>query len=192
MLYKSWIKRKRIWSNLKLFIMTASTDSKTSITEGLATIQISDENSTDVFYNPVQQFNRDLSIAVINQFIQDNEKEEKYKFDKGVTVLEALSATGLRSIRYAKEIPSCQKIIANDFSQRAVASIQKNIEANSVTEIVQASHSDAKDLMGRHKSPEARFAIVDLDPYGSPTQFLDGAVQSVSDGGLLGNFFLNS
>ena len=28
-----------------------------------------------------------------------------------------------------------------------------------------------------------RFDIVDLDPYGAPTQFLDGAVQSVADGG---------
>ena len=30
-----------------------------------------------------------------------------------------------------------------------------------------------------------RFSIIDLDPYGSPSQFLDGAVQSVDDGGLL-------
>ena len=51
--------------------------------------------------------------------------------------------------------------------------------------VVQASHSDAKDLMTKHKSPEARFSVVDLDPYGSPTQFLDGAVQSIADGGLL-------
>ena len=30
-----------------------------------------------------------------------------------------------------------------------------------------------------------RFAVIDLDPYGSPTPFLDAAVQSVADGGLL-------
>ena len=99
--------------------------------------------------------------------------------------MEALSATGLRSIRYAKEIQGCDKIIANDFSKRAVESIQRNIEANDVTSIVEASHADAKDLMGQHKSLDKRFAIVDLDPYGSPTQFLDGALQSVADGGLL-------
>merc|ERR1711962_1563850 len=29
------------------------------------------ENRTDVFYNPVQQFNRDISVAAINQFVQD-------------------------------------------------------------------------------------------------------------------------
>ena len=126
-----------------------------------------------------------LGIAVISQFIKDNEEEAKYDFGNGVTILEALSATGLRSIRYAKEIQGCSKIIANDFSKRAVESIQKNIESNDVTNIVEASHADAKALMGQHTSLDKRFAIVDLDPYGSPTQFLDGAVQSVADGGLL-------
>ena len=39
--------------------------------------------------------------------------------------------------------------------------------------------------MSRHKHPDKRFDIVDLDPYGAPVQFLDGAVQSVANGGLL-------
>ncbi len=29
------------------------------------------------------------------------------------------------------------------------------------------------------------YEVVDLDPYGSPTQFLDSAVQAVAEGGLL-------
>lgn len=29
------------------------------------------------------------------------------------------------------------------------------------------------------------YEVVDLDPYGSPSQFLDSAVQAVADGGLL-------
>ena len=29
------------------------------------------------------------------------------------------------------------------------------------------------------------FDVIDLDPYGSPHLFLDGAVQAVADGGLL-------
>jgi tRNA (guanine26-N2/guanine27-N2)-dimethyltransferase len=39
--------------------------------------------------------------------------------------------------------------------------------------------------MYNHRSLEDRFDVVDLDPYGSPAVFLDGAVQSVKDGGLL-------
>ena len=34
------------------------------------------------------------------------------------------------------------------------------------------------------QSPGA-YDVVDLDPYGSPSHFLDSAVQSVAEGGLL-------
>jgi tRNA (guanine26-N2/guanine27-N2)-dimethyltransferase len=53
---------------------------------------------------------------------------------------------------------------------------------------VEASHADASVLMASHRGGrgrENRYDVVDLDPYGSPTPFLDSAVQSVSEGGLL-------
>lgn len=34
-------------------------------------------------------------------------------------------------------------------------------------------------------APSQRFTIVDLDPYGGPNKFLDGAVQCIEDGGIL-------
>eukprot|EP00878_Enallax_costatus_P042476 GHUV01049846.1.p2 GENE.GHUV01049846.1~~GHUV01049846.1.p2 ORF type:complete len:105 (+),score=24.09 GHUV01049846.1:1275-1589(+) len=47
---------------------------------------------------------------------------------------------------------------------------------------VQPTCSDARLLM--LQSPGVYDAI-DLDPYGTPVQFLDSAVQAVSEGGLL-------
>jgi hypothetical protein len=38
-------------------------------------------------------------------------------------------------------------------------------------------------VMYGHRRAENRFHVIDLDPYGSPTPFLDAAVQSVADGG---------
>lgn len=39
-------------------------------------------------------------------------------------------------------------------------------------------------LMYSHRNPTTkRFDVIDLDPYGSPSQFLDSAVQAVADGG---------
>lgn len=99
--------------------------------------------------------------------------------------MEALSATGLRSIRYAKEVPGILKIIANDFSQQAVNAITTNIKHNNVEDLVVPSYCDAMTLMYMSTSIEKRFTVIDLDPYGSPTKFLDGAVQSLCDGGLL-------
>lgn len=124
-------------------------------------------------------------------------------------VLEALSATGLRSIRYAKEVRGIKEIIANDLSSSAVKSIEKNIRLNNVEDLITASEANATTLMYNSTSLQSRFDVIDLgnwhfslsvfntflpdslkiskitDPYGSPAIFLDGAVQSISEGGLL-------
>ena len=46
-------------------------------------------------------------------------------------------------------------------------------------------NGEASLLMYQHRQPKDRFNVINLDPYGSPTPFLDSAVQAVSDGGLL-------
>lgn len=53
---------------------------------------------------------------------------------RGIRVLEALAATGLRSIRYAKEVPGLTCIIANDLDPRAVEYIAKNVVDNGIPE----------------------------------------------------------
>ena len=93
------------------------------IKEGKANIHLS---QGAVFYNPAQVFNRDLSVAclhLVSKYHYENECQKIMKndpnancvpFDKlpvavrqenGLKIAEALSATGLRSIRYALEIP---------------------------------------------------------------------------------------
>lgn len=76
--------------------------------------------------------------------------------------MEALSATGLRSIRYAKEVPGIKEIIANDLSSAAVKSIKENIKLNEVEHLVTASEANATTLMYNSTSPEKRFDAIDL------------------------------
>lgn len=38
-------------------------------------------------------------------------------------------------------------------------------------------------LMYEHRDPFKRFDVIDIDPYGSPTTFLDSAVQACHEGG---------
>lgn len=63
-----------------------------------------------VFYNPVQEFNRDISILTIREHAKVKAEElqarGKDAAARGFSVLEALAATGLRSVRYMKEIES--------------------------------------------------------------------------------------
>ena len=54
-------------------------------------------------------------------------------------------APGLRAVRYFKELPGQNQIIANDFSADAVESIRRNVEYNGLstsTEVI-PSHADA-------------------------------------------------
>lgn len=72
---------------------------------------------------------------------EDYKAGKKYK--NGLRILEALSATGLRSIRYAKEIAGVKEIIANDLSKQAVEAIRENIKHNNVEHLIEPSHADA-------------------------------------------------
>ncbi|XP_035311399.1 tRNA (guanine(26)-N(2))-dimethyltransferase isoform X1 [Cricetulus griseus] len=200
-----------------------------TVTEGAAKIVF--PNANEVFYNPVQEFNRDLTCAVITEFArihlgtkgiqikvprekdlqkvsenlseQEEEKAEQKETEnlapreqtrtaavgeiceEGLRVLEGLAASGLRSIRFALEVPGLQCVVANDASARAVELIDRNVQLNGVAHLVQPNQADARMLMYQHQKASERFDVIDLDPYGSPAPFLDAAVQAVNDGGLL-------
>lgn len=99
-------------------------------------------------------------------------------------VLEALSASGLRALRYAREIEGIGQVVALDNDKASVEACRRNIKFNgSVACAKVESHlADARVYMLTHPK---EFDVVDLDPYGSPSAFLDSAVQSVADGGML-------
>ena len=110
-------------------------------TESRTTILLPKDQSA--FLNPPQQFNRDLSVAVIRAWNERRIEDAKSRWEakqarkgkkgkkeettvdgqggsgepsgentnsrfqvRNIRIIEALSATGLRSIRYAKEIPN--------------------------------------------------------------------------------------
>lgn len=104
-------------------------------------------------------------------------------------ILDALSATGLRALRYAKEIPMATTITANDLSSSATASIKLNAEHNKLSDKISPTTSDAIEHMHRAAARAAggpmNYHVIDLDPYGTAAPFLDAAVRAIVDGGLL-------
>lgn len=113
------------------------------------------------------------------------------------TILDALSATGLRALRYAQEIPFTTSITANDLLPEATKTIKMNIKHNRLEDKIKAVTSnamthmyslvgqDCKDDKGRPQA-SLKYDVIDLDPYGTAAPFLDAAVQAVrDDGGLL-------
>ncbi|KAI3384991.1 hypothetical protein SNEBB_005167 [Seison nebaliae] len=104
-------------------------------------------NTKNVFYNVVQEFNRDMSVLVLRRYLKElleksKEKEKRKNDDKfngiNVRILEAFSATGLRSLRYAKECLNENEkeidltFLTNDISMNAVRSIRHNCELNNI------------------------------------------------------------
>uniref|UniRef100_A0A8C2JGM9 tRNA (guanine(26)-N(2))-dimethyltransferase n=1 Tax=Cyprinus carpio TaxID=7962 RepID=A0A8C2JGM9_CYPCA len=190
---------------------------ETVVREGKAAILFPSAN--EVFYNPVQEFNRDLTCAVITEFAREQlaqrgvrilvpgerdrvvvrlseekngTEDQEYitasvgeRCEQGLRVLEGLAASGLRSVRFALEVPGLKSITANDYSAKAAALIARNAQHNNVSHILQASQRDASMVMYEARGKKERYDVIDLDPYGSPSPFLDAAVQAVSEGGLL-------
>lgn len=255
----------------------------TTIKEGLAHILVPHgvPTSTDpkmskeetqrqqVFYNPIQQFNRDLSVLAIKTFGQDliyqktqkhaqlqektkrrkQRKQEKTvpveaaqptndnigadegaskkrKLDEseveqevapakkqkiiengdtnevateevpssanGATsawkptfsILDALSATGLRALRYAQEIPFATEITSNDMSQNAVDSIILNVKHNKLEDKIKPKTGNAIAYMYSYCDRKG-YDVIDLDPYGTAAPFLDSAIQAINHDGLL-------
>ena len=103
-------------------------------------------------------------------------------------ILEALAASGLRAIRYARELPGVGEVVACDLEKRAVEHMRRNVQHNAegpggeAMARVTPVQSDARLVMLQNPK---EFDVVDLDPYGTPSMFLDTAVQTVADGGLM-------
>lgn len=117
--------------------------------------------------------------------------EQAKEFKPSFRVLDALSATGLRALRYAQELPFITSITANDLSPKAVEMIALNIKHNKLEDKIVTSTGNANahmySLVGQEGrgGPGSKYEVIDIDPYGTAVPFLDAAIQALSNGGLL-------
>jgi tRNA (guanine26-N2/guanine27-N2)-dimethyltransferase len=100
------------------------------------------------------------------------------------SILDALSATGLRALRFAQEIPFVTQVTANDMSQTAVDSIKLNVQHNKLETKVTAKTGNAIAYMYSYCDKKG-YDVIDLDPYGTAAPFLDSAIQAINSDGML-------
>jgi tRNA(guanine-26,N2-N2) methyltransferase len=128
--------------------------------------------SASVFYNPEMELNRDINVAVTSVYVKKLMARKNFeKFQ--ITYADAFSASGIRGIRVAKEVGI--SAVLNDWKEEAVSLIQKNVSHNRLEETVSATCKNANSLLHNQK-----FAIVDIDPFGTPSPFLDAAASSAT------------
>jgi len=121
------------------------------------------------FYNPVMELDRDISVAAISVF--KNMFEEK--FGKQPNCCDLLCATGIRGLRYAKEI-CIDEVILNDVNEEAIKLTKRNIKLNKLSNVF-LHNKDANHLLA-----ENRFDVIDVDPFGSPYRFIDSCARSLN------------
>jgi tRNA (guanine26-N2/guanine27-N2)-dimethyltransferase len=138
---------------------------------------------TPAFFNPAARLSRDISIQIYTSFTRMYSSQ----FKNGRVVLaDAFSGVGARSIRVAKEIPCIDKVILNDLNPIAIKAARESARINHVADKCLYSQKDIHEFLNARISiKKERYAIVDLDPFGSPSQYADSLLRTVTDGGLV-------
>jgi len=131
---------------------------------------------------------------------------------KGIRILDALAASGLRSIRYYNEISSTllHSVTINDLDVAATDLARENIVFNGISEAMTSPEDEPKQggicihnhdathlMYMSRRTPNLQlythsqsiqrdqYDVIDLDPYGSAAPFLDSALQAIANGGLI-------
>ncbi|MBC7081071.1 MAG: hypothetical protein H5T44_02325 [Thermoplasmatales archaeon] len=114
------------------------------------------------FYNPTFEIDRDIEI-IFCQFIV-NKGAKKF--------LDALSSTGIRGIRIAKEVDGEIEVHLNEINSISFDILKENVAKNNVNAIIHSE--DVRQLLLRNK-----YDYINLDPYGSPVYFLPSLVNGL-------------
>lgn len=147
------------------------------IKEGLVKIEVPDFEKVSakapVFYNPVMELNRDISVVVLNEY--------RKTLDHDVIIFDAFGGTGIRGARYSKEILGVERVLVGDVNPLAVEIAKNNMVLNNI-ENVDVEKNDANILL---QSNKGLFDIIDIDPFGTPSMFTQSTAINIRPGGLI-------
>jgi tRNA (guanine26-N2/guanine27-N2)-dimethyltransferase len=127
------------------------------------------------FFNRSAKLSRDISILLYSSFLHGMGKNKKIFADP-------LSGVGARALRVAVEVAEIDEVYINDVNPLAIEFSKKTALLNCVEGKCNFSINEACKFL---LSTDERFTIVDLDPFGSPAPYIDCAVRSVINLGLL-------
>jgi len=99
-----------------------------------------------VFYNPVMEFNRDLSVLAFKAYQRMVNRE--------ISICEPLTSQGIRGIRYAAEIEGVNKVLLSDINWHAYELAKHNIQHNKLQNKITLKHRDANCVLSCNASPK--------------------------------------
>ena len=138
-----------------------------TIEEGLTKIEFPEfdkvSSQAPVFYNPHMELNRDLSILALQVFQKEQDRE--------IDICDLFGGSGIRGIRYKNEITGVGRVAINDISETANEFEHHNIRLNNLEDVEVHQH-DASMFLRMNRG---KFDVIDIDPFGTPSPFLDSA-----------------
>lgn len=165
--------------------MSLATSSSTLYKEGstlLLVPSLDEPKMIPAFFNPRGAFVRDVSIIVCKAYLEQFSKA----LSRNLTFADSLAGIGARGIRVANEVEGIGRVFLNDINSSALEFGKKSAEINSLEGKCIFSRSEVCSfLLSRIQNQNERFDFVDVDPFGSPSDFVDCAIRAVRDGGLL-------
>ncbi|MFH1178980.1 MAG: tRNA (guanine(10)-N(2))-dimethyltransferase [Candidatus Bathyarchaeota archaeon] len=130
-----------------------------------------------VFYNPVMKTNRDTAVLMLRAY--------QGKTHHPITVCEPMTGSGVRGIRLLLEAHEIETLTLGDLNPSALRLARENAYLNGLSERLNLRELDASLLLSLHSYPFGRFDYVDIDPYGSPTTFIDAAIMATKNHGVI-------
>jgi len=136
------------------------------------------ESDAPVFYNKKMEINRDFALALLRVYLTKREEA------KEILYFEPMAGSGIRSLRVAYELPNLT-VLMNDRNPHAVKLIKENVKQLKLKKRTEVYEDDANELMLRFGSSGRKIDIIDIDPFGSPSPFMDAAAHAIRKDGLL-------
>ena len=125
-----------------------------------------------VFFNPAASVNRDVSVAITEAAA-------------GASFCDGLAGIGARGLRIAKEVSREMDVTLVDFNGDALKVAKKAARANGVLRQCTFICEEARTFLNSRYGRGERFDFVDIDPFGSPSPFLQAMVAATAGGGVV-------
>ena len=152
--------------------LTITLEGRTRLAVPSASLTAAAPATSPVFYNPAAGTNRDVSVAVAEGA-------------GGGSFCDAMAGVGARGVRIAVEARSVRQVTLVDFNRAALRVATRSARLNRVSGKCKVVESESAAFLVSRFGRDERYDFVDVDPFGTPARYLQGAVSATSDGGLV-------
>jgi tRNA (guanine26-N2/guanine27-N2)-dimethyltransferase len=135
-------------------------------------LRAKDPKTYPAFFNPAARVNRDVSVAIA-------------RATRPRTFLDALAGTGARGIRIANETSKSVKVTLVEFNETSLEIARRNAKKNRVDPRCKIVHEESNAYLHSRFGRLERFDAVDIDPFGTPAPYIQGALTAADDAALV-------